>query len=346
MEPRKIHVLGVEPEAVERWLREHGEPAFRCRQVLEWVYRKWADSFASMTNLPKELRESLSEAFEVGHPKVVAQQVSRDGQTEKFLFELADGERIESVAMQDGARVTFCVSSQAGCALGCRFCATGAAGFARDLAVHEILGQVAAMARAKGVLGNVVFMGMGEPLLNLGAVEKALAALHDPRRFGLGARRVTVSTAGVTPGIRRLAASPVRPHLALSLNSPFDEQRSELMPVNRRYTLRTVLEACRQYSNRSGRRLFLEYVLLSGVNTSTDAAHAVARMALELHAAVNLIPYNAVAGCAFRSPTRRETERFRDVLRRRGVTVTERFRRGRDIQAACGQLRGEHVRTR
>jgi 23S rRNA (adenine2503-C2)-methyltransferase len=238
-----------------------------------------------------------------------------------------------------GAAFTFCISSQVGCALGCRFCATGADGFVRDLATAEIVGQVLALARRVGRPRNVVFMGMGEPLRNVGAVVLAIAALTDEQRFGLGAQRVTVSTAGIEPGIRALAASGLRPHLALSLNSPFEAERCELMPVTRRHSLDAVLDACETYSARTGRRLLIEYVLLGGANTSARHAKAVARIARRLGALVNLIPFNAVAGSRFAPPARHEVKAFRSVLEREGAAVSERYRRGRDIDAACGQLR-------
>jgi 23S rRNA (adenine2503-C2)-methyltransferase len=213
-------------------------------------------------------------------------------------------------------------------------------GFGRDLAVEEILGQVMALARAHEWPANVVFMGMGEPLLNLEAVLPALEALADERRFGLGARRITVSTAGVPPGIRSLASHPVRPNLALSLNSPFEEQRRELMPITERHPLEAVLDACKDYSERTGRRLLIEYVLLRAVNTSARAARATARIARDLGALVNLIALNPVPGCPFRPPTGEEIERFRGILEGEGVPVTQRYRRGRDIAAGCGQLGG------
>ena len=336
------NILELTPDALAAWLDGQGEPAYRLRQVLQWVYAKRAASFDEMTDMPGPLRGRVKESFSLSALNEVARQRSRDGSTEKFLFELADGEQIESVALRDEGRHTFCISSQAGCPLGCTFCATGAMGWARNLAVPEILGQVLALARARGALGNIVFMGMGEPLLNLDAVLLALQALNDRRRFGVGGRSITVSTAGITPGIRRLGESPVRPHLALSLNSPFSEQRSELMPVNRKYPLGEVLEACRGYSARTGRRVLLEYVLIRRVNTSGAAAQELARIARDLHARVNLIAFNPVGACIHGRPTLGEVKRFRGILEDRGVTVTQRYRRGVDIGAGCGQLRGRH----
>jgi 23S rRNA (adenine2503-C2)-methyltransferase len=346
MAPEKRDVLEATPDELGAWLEAEGQPAWRLGRLLDWLYGKRADSFDAMTDLPAALRERLDAGFAMPALRVVDRSASQDGATVKFLFELADGERIESVWMGGEDRATFCVSSQAGCALGCRFCATGAMGLARNLRTGEILGQVMMLAREKGWPANIVFMGMGEPLLNLEAVLPALEALTDERRFALGARRVTVSTAGITPGIRRLAESPVRPNLALSLNSPDDAKRRDLMPVTRRYPLDEVLEACGEYAEKTGRRLLIEYVLLDGVNTSLEDAWGVIGIARRLKAMVNLIPFNPVEGCEFRPPERGLVRKFRNLLEEQGVTAAQRYRRGRDIAAGCGQLRGAHAAGR
>jgi 23S rRNA (adenine2503-C2)-methyltransferase len=298
-------------------------------------------SFDEMTNVPLDLRQDLETSYRLTSLETVGTRTSRDGETGKLLFELDDGERIESVWMNDEDRFTFCVSSQAGCPLDCRFCATGAMGFSRDLTAGEILGQVSALARETGELRNIVFMGMGEPLLNLDAVIPALQVLTDEQCFGLGERRITVSTSGIVPGIGRLATCPVSPNLALSLNSPFSEQRNNIMPVNKSNELDDVLKACRLYASQTGRRVSLEYVMLGGVNTSVACARALTELAEDLDAMVNLIALNPFPGCIFNSPSRDEVSRFRAALVRRGITVTQRYKRGRDIGAACGQLRGE-----
>ncbi len=334
----KQHVLETTPEELSRWFKREEEPSYRVDQVLNWLYGKFADSFEEMTNLSKDLRGKLKKHFTIGDLPVAERVFSEDEQTEKFVFELTDGFRVESVAMESEGGLTYCISSQAGCSLDCAFCATGTMGFERDLEIHEILGQIHIMARIKGALGNVVFMGMGEPLLNLDAVLPALDSLTDERRYALGKRRITVSTAGVVPGIERLSKSPARPNLALSLNSPFERQRSELMPVNKKYALDDVLAACETYAERTGRRLMIEYVLLGGVNTSKKAAKAVAGIADRLDAMVNLIPFNSVEEHPFNQPDRSEIDIFRKTLESRGVNVTERYRRGRDIAAGCGQL--------
>ncbi len=338
-------ILDLAPEAVAEWLRPTGEPAYRLGQILEWTCRRWAGSFAAMTDLPAPLRGRLEESFVLVPLTEIDRRVSADEATGKILFQLRDGEEIETVWMDDGGRFTFCISSQAGCALGCRFCSTGAGGFGRSLSTGEILGQVVALARRTGRLGNIVFMGMGEPLLNTEAVIPALEALADKRRFGLSPRRVTVSTAGIPAGIDQLRQCAVHPNLALSLNSPFDEQRSELMPVNRRYPLDQVLDACAAYAHATGRRMSIEYVLVGGVNTGAAAASAVAEIARRLHALVNVISFNSVPDCGLHGPTQEEVSRFKTALEGRGVAVTERYRRGRDIAAACGQLRGKHPRS-
>jgi 23S rRNA (adenine2503-C2)-methyltransferase len=336
-------ILTLTAGELARWLEDMGGPSYRLDQLLEWLYVKRAGSFEEMTNLSRALRRTLEESFALCPLRVVDAARSRDGSTEKLLLEARDGEHVECVSMAERPHATFCVSSQAGCALGCRFCATGQAGFARNLTSAEMLGQVWLLARQKGWPANVVFMGMGEPLMNLDALLPALDALTDRQRFALGSRRITVSTAGVTPGIRALSLSPARPCLALSLNSPFDAQRSELMPVNRRCPLAEVVEACREYHEATGRRLLLEYVLLGGVNTSISAARATAELARKLGALVNLIPFNTVPGCGFQPPEHEEVRRFRDILEVAGVSVTQRFRRGRDIAAGCGQLKGRHA---
>ena len=335
-------ILETHPDCLARWLESHGEPAYRLGQILDWVYGKRADSFSTMSNLSLGLRARLQATFSFFAASEIERLRSRDGATEKFLLGLHDGEQVESVWMNDLGHHTFCISSQAGCALNCCFCATGAMGFGRNLKLKEILAQVVALARANGWPANIVFMGMGEPLLNLEAVVPALESLTDLKRFGLGARHITVSTAGVTPGIRKLSRCSARAKLALSLNSPFDDQRSVLMPVNRQYPLPGVLDACREYSERTGRRIVFEYVLLGGVNTSCSTACALAGLARNLGALVNLISFNPVPQCGFHPPARDEVHLFREVLEKEGVRVTERFRRGRDIAAGCGQLKGKH----
>ncbi|MBS3762515.1 MAG: 23S rRNA (adenine(2503)-C(2))-methyltransferase RlmN [Planctomycetes bacterium] len=337
-EDSREHILCVDPEDLAVWFQEQGEPSYRLDQVLNWVYDKRVTSFEEMTSLSKELREKLDSTFRIGGTNVINELRSERTTTEKLVIQLPDGAQIESVRMEDEGRPSFCISSQVGCQVGCRFCATGQMGFVRDLEAWEILGQVVELAKRQDGLGNVVFMGMGEPLLNLDNVLEALDSLTDPCRFGLGTRRITVSTVGIPEGIRRLAHATARPRLALSLNSPLEQERDELMPYTRRFELRDVLEACREYRDRTGRRISLEYVLIAGVNTGTPRAQRLVQIAKNLEARVNLIALNPVQGIGYESPEREEVEEFREVLEDENVRVTQRYKRGRDIAAGCGQL--------
>ena len=337
MNPR-TDILDVTPEEFSRRLQRMGERPYRSRQILEWVYKKGATDFEKMTNLPRDLRQNLSEKFRIGSGEVEKVSRSGDDRKAKYGFRLLDDARIEAVSMPDGRRHTACISSQVGCGMACRFCATGTMGFARDLTCGEMILQPLEIARRDGKVTNIVFMGMGEPLLNLPNVLRAIDALTDAARFGLGGRRITISTSGIIPGIDELAHSPVSVRLALSLNSPYQEQRARLMPIAKKYPLPKVLDACSRYSEVTGRRVSIEYVLLGGVNTGRAAADALAKIALGLSCKVNLIQYNPVPGLPFSAPSTRDTLRFREWLENSGVRVIIRFRKGRDIKAACGQL--------
>jgi 23S rRNA (adenine2503-C2)-methyltransferase len=330
------------PARLERWLEDHGQPSYRLKQLLDWLYKRFALSFDEMTNLPADLREALAEDFRPGTLKLEARQDSDDGMTVKFAFRLQDDAVIEAVLMRTDKRSTFCISSQVGCAMGCSFCATGQMGLRRNLTAGEMLAQVAELAHADGdEAGNVVFMGMGEPLANLGNLCAALEALTDERRFAIGSRRITVSTVGLPDPIRELSRLPSPPNLALSLNSPFASHRSRLMPQAGRENLGEVIEACREYYERTGRRVMIEYVLLGGENTGVEFARGVLSAARKLGALVNLIPYNPVEGAPHDKPTQAEVAGFREVLSSAGMNVSQRYRRGRDIDAACGQLAGK-----
>jgi 23S rRNA (adenine2503-C2)-methyltransferase len=331
-------ITEVSPDDLAAWFAENGHARYRCKQFLDWIYVKRVASFDAMKNLPAALRTSLAEAFQLSSLELVGQACAADGETEKFVFQLVDGHRIESVLMRGRKRATFCVSTQVGCGMGCRICATGVGGLKRNLRVGEILDQVLTLARKAGEIGNVVFMGMGEPLANLANLLPALDALVDEQRFALGARRISVSTAGLAPEIRKLADAAVHPNLALSLNAPFDKQRNAIMPINRRHPLADVVDACEEYGTKTGRRISLEYVMLAGVNTSMEAACEVARIARRLSALVNLIAFNPVPGSSYTTPKSNEIFAFRKTLEERGINVTQRFRRGRDIAAGCGQL--------
>ncbi len=323
------------------WFESQGEPSFRADQVVDWIYRKMTTDPESMTNLSKDTRKKILESFDCEMPKMHNLEVSEDSRTTKFAFRLEDGEVIESVLMDQGKRSTFCISTQAGCKLGCKFCATARKGFRRNLKTSEILGQIIYLSSQNGSVGNVVFMGMGEPLQNTEALLPALEGLVDPERIGLGRRRVTVSTAGIVDGIKELAGHSSRPNLALSLNSPFGPQRSELMPVNRKYPLGEVIAACELYSQRTARDIMLEYVMLSGVNTTANAAEEVGKIARRLDAKINLIAFNGFPGADYTPPEKREIAAFKKLLEDNGIMVIQRYRRGSDIAAGCGQLQGE-----
>jgi 23S rRNA (adenine2503-C2)-methyltransferase len=312
-----------------------GESGYRARQLHDWLWARGAEDFGQMTDLPGALRERLAQDYTVALPVVVDEARSGDG-TVKLLLELSDGARIETVLMPGGDYGAACVSTMAGCDLGCAFCATGTLGKARDLAAHEIAVQVLLLKKKSDRLRNVVFMGMGEPLLNYDATLGAVGLLVGP--MGFGARRITVSTAGVVPGILRLAGEPHRVKLAVSLNAPDDERRSKLMPLNRKWPLGELLAACRGYYDRTGRRVTFEYVLLGGYNDSVADARALVRLLHGVPHKLNLIAYNPVEKLPFEPPTLESVEAFLAEARRGAYAAGVRNSRGTDIAAACGQL--------
>lgn len=341
------NLLDLVPSEAEKRLRAffdaRGIPGYRAKQVVRRLWINPAPDFEAMTELPKALREELALAFDIPRLQIAARQKSMDG-TEKFLFMLHDGQAIESVAIPENERLTLCISSQAGCALQCAFCATGAMGFQRNLSVFEIAGQVREMRLLDPPLSitNVVFMGMGEPLMNWRAVDPALTILNDPLGLGLGARHITVSTVGVLPGIVALGERPEQFRLAISIHAPSDSLRRELMPVNVKYPLKDVIHAAKHFD----RRVTFEYVMLGGVNDAVEQAIGLAELAKECRAFVNLIPLHpGGAGGFVPTPPKRIGE-FARELRRRGVEVAIRKSRGMDIAAACGQLRVERLGRR
>lgn len=320
-------------------LAPHVDRPFRAAQVWEALHARGAGGWEELTELPKELRARLAERFAIAPPAVVSRQLSRDT-TCKYLLRLADGATVEAVDIPDRERRTLCLSSQAGCALACTFCVTGYWGAGRDLGAGEIVAQVRAIQRDRGHASdrlNLVFMGMGEPLLNLAAVHEALELLG--RSISL--RRITVSTAGVVPGIEAMALWERRPNLAVSLHAPDDERRSRLMPLNRTWPLRDLLGALRRYPLESGRKLTFEYLLVKDLNDAPADADAVARLIGSFRAKVNLIPMNPdpVLDPALVPPAPERVEAFKERLRQRGLIATVRRRRGDDVSAACGQLR-------
>jgi 23S rRNA (adenine2503-C2)-methyltransferase len=329
-----------QPSRVELAELLEGEPRYRLDQIWQGLYQNLATP-AEMTSLPKALRTTLSERLVPALASVV-RRVSDNGDTVKYLWELQDGKRIETVLMLYPDRVTVCVSSQVGCAMGCGFCATGQAGFTRHLTVGEIVEQVTAAAReARSMdrrLGNVVFMGMGEPLANEAVVWDSVERLHDD--LGLSARKITISTVGVVPGIRKLTARPLPVNLAVSLHAANDRLRDELVPINKRYPIDDLMSACADYLAVKGRRLSFEWAMIDGVNDRPNDATELAKLCRRFHlpAHVNLIPLNPTPGYpTVGSPLKRVHE-FRDSLEARGVNATVRRNRGTEIDAACGQL--------
>jgi len=358
-------ILDLSKGELSTRLEEMGEPAFRARQVWRALYREARQSFDEMTNVSKTLRAKLAEEYRIDPLEPVLETRSRDGSTEKTLFRLTDGRLIESVLMNydpDGhrrRRRTACISTQVGCAFGCTFCATGQQGFDRDLTVGEIVGQVLRMVRtvrdrnemdiadgrsARGEMAptgvtNVVLMGMGEPLASYDTTMAAVRVLNDQEGMSIGARHITISTVGLAPEIRRLALEPLQINLAVSLHAADDETRSATMPVNRRYPLAELMAACREYVERTNRRIFFEYVLLQGQNDTREHAERLAGLVAGMLCHVNLIPANPTSDGLHRRPDPARTDAFREVLRGANVAATLRMERGIDIDAGCGQLR-------
>jgi len=341
-------LLSLEPAEAEARLAAHfavrGQPGYRARQALAWLYERDAASFEEMTDLPAVERRALAERFRLDAPALVRVASSADG-TVKQLWRMADGELVESVLIPAGRRRTLCISSQAGCAMACVFCATGWSGYRRQLTIGEIVGQFRgarrwARERGLGPITNVVFMGMGEPLANRAAVLPALTLLN--RAYGVGARRITVSTVGIVPGILELAARPEQFRLAVSLHAPNHELRARLVPVERKYPLPELLDALRRFEAAGGRRITFEYVMIDGVNDDLALAAELAELVRPFTAHVNLIPFNPVPGTGWRATPPGRLRAFAALLRARGVPATVREPRGLDIAAACGQLRAEH----
>ena len=342
MNDARTDFKGMTLEELERFFRSRGKERYRAVQVSRWLYRRHAEEFSVMTDLPRDFREDIGRSCRISSPPAEKEEVSQDG-TEKFLFRLEDGEAVESVLIPEESRRTLCVSTQVGCALSCVFCATGASGFRRNMTSAEIIHQACFAARRLAGRGerltNVVFMGMGEPLENVPEVSRAIEILLSPFGFGMPGRRVTVSTAGIVPAMRELADRyPVS--FAVSLNAAVEGVRSRLMPINRKYPLQEVVGEMRRIPPRSGRQVTAEYVLLSGENDSPAEAEALARLLSGTRIKVNLIPVNPHGQGDFRPPSPPSVDRFRTILMAAGVRTITRERRGADIRAACGQLRG------
>jgi 23S rRNA (adenine2503-C2)-methyltransferase len=345
--PTKQNLLNMLPSDAEQVLRDfavqHGERPFRGPQVLRHLWQSPAPTFGAMTDLPVAFRDLLDQHFTIPRLDLAMRQTSSDG-TEKFLFRLEDGEFIETVAIPEGSRLTLCISSQAGCALQCAFCATGAMGFTRNLQMFEIAGQVREMKLLDPPkqVTNVVFMGMGEPLMNWKAVDPTLTVLNSSSGLGIGARHITVSTVGVLPGIVALGERPEQFRLAISIHAPNDDLRQSLMPINTKYPLASVIDAAKVFD----RRVTFEYVMLGGVNDGAEQAVQLATLAKECRAFVNLIPLHPGGAGDFTPSSPEQIHWFARRLRAAGVEVAIRKSRGMDIAAACGQLRVERQRRR
>ena len=325
---------------LEALFHERGTPPYQARQIFRWIHRHALTDFQGMTNLAGAVREQLRSEFVIGSPTIVGDEVSVDG-TRKLVLELADTSRIESVFIPDTPAMTFCVSTQVGCAMGCGFCLTGKMGLLRNLSAGEIAGQVRVLAAATGLLGqpfNIVLMGMGEPLHNYDNTMKALRTLHAEEGLGVSPRRVTLSTVGIVPGLERLAQEALMPNLAVSLHATTDAQRTALVPPNAKYPLAAILDACRRFPVNRRSRITFEYVLLDGVNDTPDDARRLVGLLSGIKAKVNLIPLNPAPGIPYRRPSDAHVDRFARILAERRVTVSVRKSRGRDIRAACGQL--------
>ncbi len=336
----RIDIAETELHELESSLAELGHPRFHARQIFQWIYKRGLSDFAQMSDLPRELRAQLAAECVVTTPAVERVERSSDGTT-KFLLRLADGKHIESVFIPDTPAQTFCISTQVGCAMRCAFCLTGKMGIDRNLTPGEIAGQVRVLATELGMLDrrfNIVLMGMGEPLHNYEATMKALRILADEHGFALSGRRMTLSTVGVLPALERLATEPLMPNLAISLHATTEEQRDLLVPINRKYGLKELLDACRRFPIKRRERITFEYVMLQDVNDSPEDARRLVRLLHGIRGKVNLLPLNEAPGIPFDRPSDQRVDRFARILSEHGITVSVRKSRGRDIRAACGQL--------
>ncbi len=332
---------------LEQALDALGRPRFHGRQIFQWIYKRGVTDFHAMSDLGRDLREQLAREFSIATPQVVRKEESVDGTT-KFLLRLADGKQIEAVYIPDTPAQTFCISTQVGCAMKCAFCLTGKMGIDRNLTAGEIAGQVRVLVRELHMLDkrfNIVLMGMGEPLHNYDATMKALRILADEHGLSVSPRRVTLSTVGVLPALERLATEPFMPNLAISLHSTTEDQRDMLVPINRKYGLKELLDACRRFPLRRRERITFEYVLLKGVNDTPEDARRLVKLLNGIQGKVNLLPLNEAAGIPFERPSDDRVNRFARILADHGVRVSVRKSRGRDIRAACGQLITESAKT-
>ena len=340
MSATRLNLAELDLPEVEGALEARGYERFHARQLYRWIYKRGVVDFETMTDLSKNLRTRLAAEFDVLTPRVIADLRSSDG-TRKFMLELADARRIEAVFIPDTPAMTFCISTQVGCAMGCGFCLTGKMGLVRNLTAGEIAGQVRVLAAATSLLDhpfNIVLMGMGEPLHNYDNTMRALRILHNEHGLAVSPRRVTLSTVGIVPGLQRLAHEPLMPNLAISLHATTDEQRTDLVPPNRKYPLADILDTCRRFPLKKRSRITFEYVMLDGVNDTPEDARRLARLLSGIKAKVNLIPLNPAPGIPYQRPPDERVDRFAQILADRHLTVSVRKSRGQDIRAACGQL--------
>lgn len=330
----------LELHELEEALDARSVERFHARQIYRWIYKRGQRDVDQMTDLSRALRATLASEFSLTTPRIVGDERSVDG-TRKFVLELADGRRIESVFIPDTPAMTFCISTQVGCAMSCGFCLTGKMGLVRNLTAGEVAGQVRVIAAATGLLDipfNIVLMGMGEPLHNYDNTMKALRILHSEHGLAVSPRRITLSTVGIVPGLERLAREPLMPNLAISLHATTDEQRTALVPPNRKYPLEQILDTCRRFPLKKRSRITFEYVLLDAVNDSPEDARRLVRLLSGIRAKVNLIPLNPAPGIPYERPSDARVDRFAQILADRHITVSVRKSRGQDIRAACGQL--------
>jgi len=347
---RKVNLLGLTRAQMQAFFQELGEKDFRARQVMKWIHQVGVENFEEMTNLSKSLRSKLNDIAEINVPEIAYKEFSKDG-TRKWVLKLDEFNSVEMVLIPDGDRRTLCVSSQVGCSLDCSFCSTGKQGFQRDLSASEIIAQVWIAQNSFGprvnlgerVVTNVVMMGMGEPLLNFDNVVSAMHIMKDDLGYGISKRRVTLSTSGVVPAMNRLAKE-IDVSLAISLHAPNDILRNELVPINKKYPLKELLDACKRFLNsfdNNRRTITMEYVMLHGVNDRSEHAHQLAELLKDVPAKINLIPFNPFPDSAYERSSRNAIYRFQKILRDAGYTATLRTTRGDDIDAACGQLVGK-----
>jgi 23S rRNA (adenine2503-C2)-methyltransferase len=336
----KTDLAGLELKELEAFVQTLGHKKFHAKQIYQWIWKRGVTDFAEMTNLSRELRAGLVDSATVSLPVVEHHDVSEDG-TQKFVLRLADGKQIESVFIPDTPKQTFCVSTQVGCAMGCAFCLTGKMGLVRQLTAAEIAGQVRILARSTNLLDksfNIVLMGMGEPLQNYDNTMKALRMLNEKEGFDMHPKRVTLSTVGLVPMMDKLAQEELMPNLAVSLHAATEETRRSIVPPTKKYSLQDILDACKRFPLSKRRRIMFEYVMLAGVNDSNEDARKLVKVLAGVKAKVNLLPLNEAPGIPFERPSDERINAFAKILADRGLMVSVRKSRGRDIRAACGQL--------